>query len=387
MNNKISISQVGPVLAGFFVMGFIDVVGIASNYIKQDFRLNDTVSNLMLMMVYLWFFLLSVPIGILMGRIGRKNTVLISMASTAIAMLVPMISYNLPTVLLAFALIGIGNTAMQVSVNPLLADIVPRDKVASSLTFGQFIKSISSFLGPVLAGFTAWYFHNWRVIFLIFAVISVLAAFWLYFIHIDETRSPGTKTSIASCLSLLNDRLIRGLFLGIVLVVGVDVGLNATLPKYLIQKAGIPLEQAGLGISLYFAAKTAGNFLGGFILVKSSAGKFYRITSILAVIALVYTLSVQSLTAILAGVFITGLAVSNIFSVIFSIAMNKLPERKNELSGLMMMGIIGGAIIPFFMGMVSDLYGQAAALLVIMACLLYLVINSYAIRKITSELF
>lgn len=381
MTKKISISQLAPVLAGFFVMGFIDVVGIASNYIKQDFLLSDTVSNLMLMLVFLWFFLLSVPTGILMGRIGRKNTVLLSMASTAIAMLVPIMSYNLSTVLLAFALIGIGNTAMQVSVNSLLADIVSRDRVASSLTFGQFIKSISSFLGPVLTGFAAWYFHNWRVIFLIFAVISILAALWLYFTNVEETTPRGNKTSIASCILLLNDRLILGLFLGIVLVVGIDVGLNATLPKYLIQKAGLPLEQAGLGISLYFAAKTAGNFLGGFILVNSSAGKFYRITCVLAIIALGCTLMMQGLLAILVGVFVIGLAISNIFSVIFSIALNKLPERKDELSGLIMMGIIGGAIIPFFMGVVSDSYGQGAALLVIMACLLYLVGNSYATRE------
>lgn len=380
MSKKLNISQLGPVLAGFFVMGFIDIVGIASNYIKQDFLLSDTVSNLMLLMVYLWFFLLSVPTGILMNRIGRKNTVLASMAFTTIAMLAPMVSYNLPTLLLAFALIGIGNTVMQVSVNPLLADIVSKDRVASSLTFGQFIKSISSFLGPVLAGFAAWYFQNWRVIFLIFAAISVLTALWLYFTNVEETSFQGNKTNIAGCLSLLNDRLILGLFLGIVFVVGIDVGLNTTLPKYLIQKAGIPLEQAGLGISLYFAAKTAGNFLGGFILVKSSPEKFYRATSILAVIALGSTLILQNLTAILVAIFVIGLAVSNIFSVIFSIALNKLPKRKNELSGLMMMGIIGGAIIPFFMGLVSDSYGQGAALLVIMACLLYLMLNSF-LRK------
>ncbi len=381
MKNKVSFSQIAPVMAGFFVMGFIDVVGIASNYIKKDFGLSDTLSNLMLMMVYLWFFLLSVPFGVMMDKTGRKKTVLISLAVTCAALVIPVVSYNLPALLLTFALIGIGNTIIQVSANSLVADIVSGDKVASNLTFGQFIKSISSFLGPVLAGFAALHFNNWKLIFPAFALISLLTGLWLYFTKIEESPVKPGKTSIKSCLSLLNDRFILSLFFGIVLVVGIDVGLNATLPKYLIQKAGLSLEKAGLGTSLYFAAKTAGNFLGAFLLLKIPVRKFYTTTTILAMVALIATMLMNNLTGILAGIFAIGLAVANIFSVIFSLALNKIPERKNELSGLMMMGIIGGALIPILMGLVSDTWGQVGALAVLLVCLIYLLVNSVIIKR------
>lgn len=380
MKQTIKIKHLLPVLFGFFVMGFIDLVGISSNYIKQDFSLNDTMANFLLMMVFFWFAVLSVPTGILMTRIGRKNTVLLSISITAIALFIPFFSYNLVSILVALSLLGASNTVLQVSVNPLLADIVPESRLASSLTFGQFIKAIASFLGPVITGFMVWYSGNWKLVFPAFALVSVASALWLYFTPVTEEKATENKTTIRSCLALLKNPLMLSLFPGIMLVVGIDVGLNTTIPKYLMEKALIPLEQAGLGISLYFVSKTAGTFLGSIILIRFSLSKFYRYTSVLAVIAIIATLLAEGTTAILIGIFITGLAVANVFSIIFSIALIRKPEMKNEISGLMMMGIIGGAIIPLFMGIVSDQFGQQAALLVLLACLCYLLVNSFLIK-------
>ena len=129
MDKKSSSLHLLPILFGFFVMGFVDVVGIASNYVKNDFALSDTVANLLPSMVFLWFFVFSVPTGILMNRIGRKNTVLLSIFVTGLAMLVPLVSYTYVAVLVAFALLGIGNTILQVSLNPLLTNIVDRKSV------------------------------------------------------------------------------------------------------------------------------------------------------------------------------------------------------------------------------------------------------------------
>ena len=92
-----------PVLFGFFVMGFVDVVGIATNYVKKDFALSDTLANLLPMMVFLWFAVCAIPAGMLMGRIGRRNTVLVSMGITAVAMLIPMCGYEFVPLLIAFA--------------------------------------------------------------------------------------------------------------------------------------------------------------------------------------------------------------------------------------------------------------------------------------------
>lgn len=381
MSKQFQIRHLIPVLFGFFVMGFIDLVGISSNYIKQDFKLNDATSNILLFMVFFWFAVLSVPTGILMDRFGRKKTVLLSVGLSAIALLIPFIAYNLLVVLISFSMLGAANTILQVAINPLLADIVPEDRLASSLTFGQFVKAISSFLGPVIAGFMVWYFNNWKLVFPSFAAISIASAIWLFLTPIHEEKIMVSKSTIKSCVSLLKDPFILSLFLGIVFVVGIDVGLNTTIPKYLIEKSNMPLEQAGLGISLYFISKTIGTFLGSFILMRLSLKKFYFYTAVLAVVALISTLLVSGITAILIGIFVTGLAVANIFSIIFSVAMIKKTSQKNEISGLMMMGIAGGAIIPLLMGLVSDRYGQQAALLILLACLLYLLSNSVIVRK------
>lgn len=376
MNQKIKIKQFLPVMFGFFIMGFVDMVGIASNYIKQDFHLSDTTANLILMLVFIWFVLFSIPTGVLMGKIGRKKTVLLSILITAISLFIPVISYNIVTILIALSLLGIGNTMVQVSLNPLLSNIVPNSKLASSLTFGQFIKAISSFLGPVLAGGAVIYFGNWRYLFPLFGCLSILAAVWLSMTKISEQRLEAKKGSFMESLSLLGDRTILGLFIGILLVVGIDVGLNVSIPKLLILKSSMPLTEAGLGISLYFAAKTMGAFLGAILLVRVSASKFYTVTVLLSLISLTFTLLANSMAGVYVGIFLLGLSVSNIFSIIFFKAMLYKPEFRNEISGLMMMGIIGGAIVPLEIGIVSDSLGLILGMLVLGICMIYLLINS-----------
>lgn len=370
---------------GFFVMGFVDVVGIASNYIKQDFQLNDTVANLVLMMLYVWFVLFSIPTGMLMGRIGRRKTVLLSIVITSLALFVPIVSYNFITVLLALSLLGIGNAMLQVSLNPLVGDVVPDSKLASSLTFGQFVKSISSFLGPVLAGGAALYLGNWRYLFPIFGGISVLAAIWLNSVHFKETSHSGQKGSFMGSLRLLGDPVILGFFIGILLVVGIDVGLNVSIPKYLMFRGNLQLAEAGLGISLYFAAKTAGAFLGAILLAHISASKFYTVTVVLSILSLAFTLLTPTIAGVYIGIFLLGLTVSNIFSLIFFKALLHKPGFRNEISGLMMMGVIGGAFISLAMGIVSDHFGLIAGMMVLGVCMLYLLGNSMVKNKSKSQ--
>jgi len=380
MQQRINLKQFLPVMFGFFVMGFIDIVGIASNYIKQDFQLSDTVANLILMMVYIWFVLFSIPTGILMGRIGRRKTVVISIVITSFALFVPIISYNFITVLLSLSLLGIGNAMLQVSLNPLVGDIVADSKLASSLTFGQFVKAISSFLGPVLAGGAALYFGNWRILFPLLGGISILATIWLNGVRIEETSHSVEKSSFSDIFRLLGNFTILGFFIGILFVVGIDVGLNVSIPKYLMLKGNMQLAEAGLGISLYFAAKTAGTFFGAILLSRIPVNKFYTVTVILAIASLAFTLMVHSVTGIYIGILLLGLTVSNIFSVIFSMALQHMPSFRNQISGLMMMGIIGGAIVPLAIGLVSDSFGQTSGMMVLGICMVYLLWNSLTVK-------
>ena len=381
MNNKTALSRLMPVLFGFFIMGFVDVVGIATNYVKQDFSLNDTVANLLPMMVFLWFAIFSVPTGLLMNSIGRKKTVVLSMAITFVALLIPLLSYTFPMLLVAFALLGIGNTILQVSLNPLLSNVVRGDQLTSSLTWGQFIKAIASFLGPVVAAFAASRLGNWKLLFPIFAMVTLLSELWLFMTPLEEQPSQGKTSSFGACFGLLGDRNIMMFFLGILAVVGIDVGLNITVPKFLMERCHIPLDQAGLGTSLYFIARTSGTFIGAILLAKFSPRKFFIISMITAMIAMSVMLTLSSLAGILVFVFITGFAVANVFSIIFSAALQKKPEMANEISGLMIMGVAGGAIIPPLMGVVSDAMGQTGGLAVLLVAMVYLLITAFTLKK------
>jgi fucose permease len=381
MNKETSLSKVLPVMFAFFIMGFVDVVGISTSYVKQDFNLSDSLANLLPMMVFLWFAIFSIPTGLMMNKIGRKNTVLISMVVTLIAMLVPLASYNFTVVLIAFAFLGIGNTILQVSMNPLLTNVVRGDRLTSSITLGQFVKAIASLLGPVIAGYAAGKLGNWKLIFPFFGGITILSGLWLLLTPIKREQSTVKPLSFISCLSLLKDPAILMFFFGILLVVGIDVGLNTSIPKYLMERTGLPLEKAGLGTSLYFAARTLGAFIGAILLVKVSGRRFYIVSMVAALIAMGFMLSFSTLWVILTMVSVLGFTIANIFPIIFSNALRKKPGQENEVSGLMIMGVAGGAIIPPLMGLVADFTNQTGALIVLLLSILYLLYSAIRLKE------
>mgnify|MGYP001012669062 FL=1 len=374
MKNRISLLKVLPVISSFFVMGIVDLVGISTNYVKQDFGLRDSIANLLPFSLFLWFAILSVPTSMILNSLGRKRTVIISMMLTLLAMIIPLIVYNFPIMLFAFALLGIGNTIIQVSINPLLTDVVSSDRLTSSLTMGQFIKAIAAFLGPIIASWTAVRFGDWKLVFLIYGLVTIAIGMWLMLTPIKEETPKQKSSSLGKTFALLSDKMILLFFIGILFVVGIDVGLNTTVPKLLIEKCNIPLEKAGLGTSLYFIARTIGTFIGALLLVSFSAKKFFKISMLVAIPALFVMLFLNEVWAILTLIFIVGFAVANVFSIIVSFALKRKPENANEISGLLIMGVAGGAIILPLMGLLADAFNQSVAmalLLLLMGYLLY----------------
>jgi fucose permease len=380
MNNKNTLTQLISVMLAFFTMGFVDLVGIATNYIKSDFALNDTMANLMPSMVFLWFLIFSVPTGMLMNRIGRRKTVLLSIVVTIMALLVPLLHYSFAMMLIAFSLLGIGNTLMQVSLNPLVSNIVSGDRLASTLTFGQFVKAIASFLAPIIAAWAVIRFGDWKMLFPIFSVIALIAVIALNFTKVKEMPVEHQST-FGECFALLKDSSILMLFLGIMMHVGIDVGINTTAPKLLIERTGMALAQAGYATSIYFLFRTVGSLSGAFILAKYSSKTFFLVSITMIGLAILGLFLVQGAIAIYFCIALIGFGNSNIFSIMFSQALLHLPSRNNEISGLMIMGLAGGAIFPLLMGIVSDaLKSQIGAVIVLMLCLSYLAFLSPRIK-------
>ncbi len=382
MESKTGIKYILPVLFGFFVMGFCDVVGIATSYVKQDFGLTETVAGFIPSMLFFWFLILSVPVAMLMNRYGRKTMVQVSNVITIIGMALPFFVYTLPTAMIAFALLGIGNTILQVSLNPLLTNVVSGDKLTSSLTAGQVVKAVSSFCGPIIAAFALNSLGKWEYIFPIFAGITVLSSLWLMATPIAKEQQAEVSSSYGATFSLLKDPTILLLFLGIVFVVGTDVGMNTLTPKLLMERCGFALDQAGFGSSVYFVCRTVGAFIGAFLLAKMSSSKYYKIHILTALAALVALIFAQGEVAVLALVGLVGFACSSIFAVIYSMAISARPDKANEISGLMITGVFGGAVAPPLMGIATDVIGsQVGSIFVIIGCVCYLTFCAFAMKK------
>ena len=385
MNRQTSnIAKLLPVMLCFFAMGFVDLVGIASNYVKEDLSLSDAQANVFPSLVFFWFLIFSVPTGLLMNRIGRKKTVLLSLVVTAVSLIIPSFGDSYYAMLLAFSFLGIGNALMQTSLNPLISTIVKGDKLASSLTFGQFVKAIASFLAPYIAMWGATQAIptlglGWRVLFPIYCVIAVIAVLWLGLTSIEEEK-PDRASGFGDCLKLLGKPFILLCFFGIICHVGVDVGTNTTAPKILMERLGFTLEEASFSTSLYFIFRTIGCLTGALILQKLSPKIFFFISIAMMTASMVMLLFCQGQAAIYTAIALVGYGNSNVFSIIFSQALLNMPEKKNEISGLMIMGLFGGTVFPLLMGFASDAVGQAGAVAVMLAGTLYLLFYGFRIK-------
>ena len=373
-NNRLTIV---PVMLCFFAMGFVDLVGIASNYVKEDLGLNDATANMFPSLVFFWFLIFSVPTGMLMNRIGRKNTVLLSLAVTVLSLLLPLFGESFGLMLVSFSLLGIGNTLMQTSLNPMVSMVI-KGNLASTLTFGQFVKAIASFLAPYIAMWGAMsaipnFGLGWRILFPIYMVIGVAAAAFLAITAIpEEERTEGRASRFADIVRLLGKPVVLLSFIGIMCHVGIDVGTNTTAPKILIERLGWSLNDAAFATSLYFIFRTLGCLTGSFFLRVMKARTFFIISVAMMALSMVGMFVGTSQAVIYAAIALVGYGNSNIFSIVLSQALLSLPDRKNEVSGLMIMGLFGGTVFPLLMGLASDVVGQAGAVAVMTVGVVYL---------------
>lgn len=377
-----NITRIAPVLLTFFVMSFADLVGISVDRIKEDMQLSNTLAQLIPSVTFLWFFLLSVPVGIAQSRIGKRIMLNMGMGLTALGLLIPFIFYSYAMVLVGFAFLGIGNTVMQVSANPLLVDVVPGNRVSSFLSFSQFVKAIGSMIGPPLAAVIALQFGDWKLLYLVFGSVSILSIIWLSSVRIMESGGPVIKATISSSFKLLGNRYILIMVLSIFLLVGIDVGFNSNSGQFLMKQFGIAPEAASMGRSVYFFGRLLGTFTGAVLLTRITSRKLFAWTTLLGIIAFGSLLLIKSPLIAWGLVFVTGLAIANIFPLIFSLCIEKFPVRSNEISGLIIMAISGGAVIPVIVGGISDISNVAIGMTVLLACWLYLFgVSVYSLNK------
>ena len=384
--NKTNKLAIIPVMLCFFTMGFVDLVGTASNYVKADLHLNDTQSNLFPSLVFFWFLIFSVPTGMLMNKIGRKKTVLLSIIITVLSLLLPLFGESYLLMLLAFSLLGIGNALMQTSLNPLVSTVIKGGNLASTLTFGQFIKAIASFMVPYLAIWGASasipsFGLGWRVLFPIYMIIGIIATLLLWTTPIEEeaviVENEFPTNNIAdeyiACFKLLGIPIVLLSFIGIMCHVGIDVGVNTTAPKICQERLGMTLNEAAVATSLYFLFRTIGCLTGSFFLRVMKTQTFFIISVTMMALSMIGLYFGTSKLVLYTAIALVGYGNSNVFSIVFAQALQCIPTKKNEVSGLMIMGLFGGTVFPLLMGYVSDaLHRQAGAILVMAVGVAYL---------------
>ena len=373
--NKVAILSI---MLCFFCMGFVDLVGIASNYVKADLHLSDTEANVFPSLVFFWFLIFSVPTSMLMNKIGRKKTVVLSLIVTVLSLFIPLFGNTYGIMLMSFSLLGIGNALMQTSLNPLVQTVLGDGNLSSSLTFGQFVKAIASFMAPFLAMWGAQAVIpsmglDWRVLFAIYFVVGIFSTLLLLITPIHEKKIEGKPSSFIDCIKLLGTPIVLLSFLGIVCHVGIDVGTNTTAPKILMENVGMTLHEAAFATSLYFIFRTIGCLTGSFFLRVLKDRTFFMISVALMALSMFGLYFGESKAVLYTAIALVGYGNSNVFSICFAKALTSMPQKQNEVSGLMIMGLFGGTIFPFAMGLASDAMGQDGAVAVMAVGVIYLI--------------
>ncbi len=352
MNKKVI-----PILFVFFCMSFGDAAGTLVGFAKETFNLSPTLAGLLPMAGMIAFGILSVPTAILQDRKGKKFVLILGLSIIFIGLVIPIISIDKYIyLLLSILLIGSGGAIMQVAGNPIMRDVSDSGKFSRNLTFGQFIKAIGSLCGPLIPVLLGKYFApQWMSLFYIFSVIMVLTITGVFLLKIsDKDDEKGEKASFSSSFALLKDSYIFIMIFGLFLYVGAEVSINSWIATYLQTQYGFDISSmATIGIGFFFFALMVGRGAGSAILNWISAKKFFLITSILSTVSILGLFTNNQTIAII-SIFLIGLGFANVFPLVFSILIDSRPEKSNELSGLLVMAIVGGAIMPFIMGVIAD---------------------------------
>lgn len=361
-----------PVFLAFLAMGFGDAVGPFMSLAKKEFLLSNSAASLIPFVGLSMYGLLSIPAGILQSRYGKKPVLIAGLLLTLVGVLNA--SFGLTSFerfLLTVVLLGAGATVVQVSGNPMMRDVSAEGETARNLVLGQFVKALGSLSGPLIPVVAARYMGlSWRVIFPVYSaalILILLAATTLRFREENKTQA----ATLRSCLNLLESGYARAMVIAIFLYVGAEVCVSAGIPLLLKERFGVDVARVGLlGTGLFFITLTVGRFCGGLILKWIAPSTFWKISCAVSLIGLLGLCSNVEWIAV-AGLLLTGLGFANIFPLVFSLALDRMPERANELSGLMVTAIVGGAALPLLMGVISDHSSILGGFVVPIACILY----------------
>jgi fucose permease len=372
-----------PIFLAFLAMGFGDAVGPFVGLAKNEFQLSNTLATLIPFAGFIMFGLLSVPVGVFQDKRGKKFVLMMGLAVILAGLLNA--SFGLSSFgrfLLTILLVGAGAAILQVAGNPIMRDVSAEGKYARNLTLGQFVKAIGSLSGPLIPVVAAQCLGvSWKVIFPTYAVAVLVTILAVATLRVERKAPERKAATMGSCVALLRNGYVLAMVGAIFLYVGAEVCLSAGIPLYLKERFGVDISGVGLlGTGLFFVALTVGRLCGGIVLNWMAPRKFFLVTCAVSILGLL-GLFVPSGYVAAASFFVAGLGFANVFPLVFSLAVESLPDRANELSGLMVTAIVGGAFLPPVMGFVADHSTVQMGFLVPLAAILFISATAIANRN------
>lgn len=382
LGRKVYYMQLAPLMLCFFTMGLVDLTGIASNYVQRDLNLTDAQAGLLPSIAFLWMMIICVLSGMSVSKIGMKRSVMIGLSITVLSLIIPVRGHEYAAMLVAFSLLGIGNALIMRYLFPLVRNLAGVDRRSSALTFGEFISAMASLSGPILAAWGASTYLptfglGWRTSFAVYAVIVAWTLTFLGATPLEEGKANVDTQSVGKTLRSLARPAFLLYGIAIMCSVGIDIGTNTFAPKIVIERIGIPLEEAGYALCIYFVFRTVGALLCSSFPRSLSSKLFFLINVVMVLAAMAILSYCYSLTCIYIALAFVGFGNSNLYSVVFSQAVRHSHDVKKAGWLLMTSGLFGGVFFPMAMGYAADAAGQIGGIAVMVIGVVYLMLSFY----------
>ena len=383
------------ILLTFFVISFLsNIIGPIIPDIITGFHLSLTMVSLLPFAFFIAYGFMSIPAGIMLEVFKEKKVMMFAFLLSSLGSLLIVISPNYMSAIVSLFMIGCGMAMLQVVVNPLLRTAGGEENYANFSVWAQLIFGSASYLSPFVyqsfilqkklsvnqTGWSATLFKQipdafpWLSLYVLFIAVSLLMVVIIYAskfpkVELDESEKPGR---LEIYLTLFKNKYVILYFIAILCYAGTEQGISNWISQFLSTYHGLDPQTTGADTIAYFwGLMTAGGILG-LILLKILDSRIVLVTfSFLAIASLAAALfGTRAMTLI--SFPLLGLFLSVMFPIIFSLALNSFKENHGSFSGILVTGIVGGAILPFIIGGIGDYLGLKAGMCVLFLTLLYI---------------
>lgn len=402
---------IGLILLTFFVISFLtNMIGPLVPDIIKSFDLSLTLVALLPFAFFIAYGLMSIPSGMLIERYGEKQIMVAAFLLSALGAFLFAGAPSYAMYIFSLFFIGAGMAMLQVAINPLLRTAGGEANFAFNSVMGQLFFGLASFLSPLMYTYLVLNIAKegamqnaivrtlstivppdlpWISLYWVFAIVSLAMVLIIGFVRFPkvERKEDEKAGAIKTHLELLKNPMVILYFLAIFAYVGTEQGVANWISKFLETYHGLDPQTTGAStISWYWGLMTAGAFLGLVMLKFMDSRRVLILFTSAAIIC--FTISLLGPTGVVLITFpLIGFFASVMWSIIISLALNSVEKNHGSLSGILVTGIAGGAIVPLIVGGLGDLFGLKVGMLFLYLTFGYILsIGFWAKPLITNQL-